>query len=776
MTPTNVNAKDIEARLVRVNGLVQGVGFRPTVWRIAAALNLRGEVFNDPQGVGVRLEGDPRALDAFPAALRRECPPLARIDTLEVFPAETVGFTDFRIVKSETAGEVSTMITPDASVCRACLTEVFTPSNRRSRYAFTNCTHCGPRYSIIETMPYDRARTSMKGFRMCPECRREYQDVEDRRFHAQPIGCPSCGPSVKVLFSDGSELGFGHGFDTPAAQVAWVLADGLIVALLGVGGFQLLADASSEAAVRRLRRLKERDAKPFAVMVPDVAAAERLCRLSEEERRLLASPAAPIVLARGRKDVDLAPSVCMFSRFVGIMLPSSPLHALLMDVWGKPLVVTSGNLSGEPLCVSVEEGLEKLGHVADVFFVHDRPVVRPVDDSVARVTDGRVMMVRRARGYAPRPVWRTSAAAPGVLALGAGLKNTICWLKRGVAVMSQHLGDLSSAASLNAFERTVEALGRTLDAVPQVIAVDAHPDGPTFALGRRLARKWNATVVPVQHHQAHVLACAVENETPFPALGIAWDGTGFGTDGTVWGGEFFVLEEEGEPRRVARIRPFLLPGGDEAVREPSRCACSLARQMGPWRTEGLDKRLERGLPVRKREVLEAMMARNIHCPSSSSMGRLFDAVAFWCGFEGAAGCEGHAAMMLESWAAEASGEKMPGDAYEWVMHEEEGLLELDWRPLMKSVDEDLLEGVSRGCIARKFHESLVNLVFDVAERFCLDRLVLGGGCFQNAFLLEGLAGMAQSRRCQLALPQRVPCNDGGISLGQVAAVVRQWKG
>ena len=340
---------------------------------------------------------------------------------------------------------------------------------------------------------------------MCPECRREYQDVEDRRFHAQPIGCPSCGPSVKVLFSDGSELGFGHGFDTPAAQAAWVLADGLIVALLGVGGFQLLADASSEAAVRRLRRLKERDAKPFAVMVPDVAAAERLCRLSEEERRLAGFSGRPHCAGPGRKDVDLAPSVCMFSRFVGIMLPSSPLHALLMDVWGKPLVVTSGNLSGEPLCVSVEEGLEKLGHVADVFLVHDRPVVRPVDDSVVRVTDGRAMMVRRARGYAPRPVWRTSAAAPDVLALGAGLKNTICWLKRGVAVMSQHLGDLSSAASLNAFERTVEALGRTLDAVPQVIAVDAHLDGPTFALGRRLARKWNATVVPVQHHQAHVL-------------------------------------------------------------------------------------------------------------------------------------------------------------------------------------------------------------------------------------------------------------------------------
>ena len=759
-----------------IAGMVQGVGFRPHVYRLAVRHGLKGFVRNTESGVEIHVEGESGAPERFWTALMDGLPEHARVYGVERTVCEPAGFEEFRIEESDsTPGGVPVML-PDLAPCPECLEEMHDPSSRRYHYPFTNCTHCGPRYSIIETMPYDRAGTSMKGFRMCPECRREYQDVEDRRFHAQPIGCPSCGPSVKVLFSDGSELGFGHGFDTPAAQVAWVLADGLIVALLGVGGFQLLADASSEAAVRRLRRLKERDAKPFAVMVPDVAAAERLCRLSEEERRLLASPAAPIVLARGRKDVDLAPSVCMFSRFVGIMLPSSPLHALLMDVWGKPLVVTSGNLSGEPLCISVEEGLEKLGRVADVFLVHDRPVVRPVDDSVARVTDGRVMMVRRARGYAPRPVWRTSAAAPDVLALGAGLKNTICWLKRGVAVMSQHLGDLSSAASLNAFERTVEALGRTLDAVPQVIAVDAHPDGPTFALGRRLARKWNATVVPVQHHQAHVLACAVENETPFPALGIAWDGTGFGTDGTVWGGEFFVLEEEGEPRRVARLRPFLLPGGDEAVREPSRCACSLARQMGPWRTEGLDKRLERGMPVRKREVLEAMMARNIHCPSSSSMGRLFDAVAFWCGFDGAAGCEGHAAMMLESWAAEASGEKMPGDAYEWVMHEEEGLLELDWRPLMKSVDEDLLEGVSRGCIARKFHESLVNLVFDVAERFCLDRLVLGGGCFQNAFLLEGLAGMAQSRRCQLALPQRVPCNDGGISLGQVAAVVRQWKG
>lgn len=759
-----------------IAGMVQGVGFRPHVYRLAAQSGLNGFVRNTESGVEIHVEGEPGSPERFFAALMESLPEHACVYGVEQTVCEPAGFDEFRIVESDSSSRGIPMMLPDLAPCPECLKEMRDPSSRRYHYPFTNCTHCGPRYSIIEKMPYDRAGTSMRKFRMCPECQKEYGDAEDRRFHAQPIACPSCGPSMKVLFSDGAELGFGHGFDTPAEQVAWVLADGLIVALLGVGGFQLLADASSEAAVRRLRRLKGRDAKPFAVMVPDVAAAERLCRLSDEERRLLASPGAPIVLAPGRKDVDLAPSVCMFSRFVGVMLPSSPLHALLMDVWNKPLVVTSGNLSGEPLCISVEEGLQKLGHVADVFFVHDRPVVRPVDDSVVRVAAGRAMMVRRARGYAPRPVWRTSPEVPDVLALGSGLKNTVCWLRDGVAVMSQHLGDLDSAASLDAFERTVETLSHTLGAVPQVIAVDAHPDGPSSALGRRLAREWNVEVVPVQHHQAHVLACAVENETPFPALGAAWDGTGFGTDGTIWGGEFFVMEEEGEPRRVARLRPFLLPGGDEAVREPARCACSLARQMAPWRTDGLDRRLEGGMTRQKREALEAMMARNIHAPATSSMGRLFDAMAFWCGFDGVAGCEGHAAMMLESWAAAASGEEMPGEPYEWVMHEEEGLLELDWRPLLKTVDDDLVNGVSRGCIARKFHESLVSLAFDVAEHFCLDRLVLGGGCFQNAFLLEGLAGMAQSRRCQLSLPQRIPCNDGGISLGQAAAVVRQWKG
>lgn len=765
-----------EAVKFEIAGMVQGVGFRPHVYRLAVQSGLKGFVRNTESGVEIHVEGKPGASERFFAALMDSVPVHARIYGVERTVCEPSGLEEFRIEESDSSSGGVPVMLPDLAPCPECLKEMRNPFSRRHHYPFTNCTHCGPRYSIIETMPYDRSGTSMDKFRMCPACREEYRSVEDRRFHAQPIACPVCGPSMKVLFPDGAELGFGSGFDTPAAQVAWVLADGLIVALLGVGGFQLLADASSESAVRRLRRLKGRDAKPFAVMVPDLAAAEALCHLSEEEKLLLVSPAAPIVLASGRKEADLAPSVCMFSRFVGVMLPSSPLHALLMDVWRKPLVVTSGNLSGEPLYISVEEGLRKLGHVADVFFVHDRPVVRPVDDSVVRVAAGRPMMMRRARGYAPRPVWRTSPDSPCVLALGSGLKNTICWLKNGVAVMSQHLGDLDCAAALCVFERTVEMLGRTLGAVPDVIAVDAHPDGPAAVLGRKLAREWKADILSVQHHEAHVLACAVENETPLPALGVAWDGTGFGPDGTVWGGEFLMMGEDGGIERVARLRPFLLPGGDEAVKEPGRCACSLAWQMTSWRTDGLACRLESGMPAWKREVLEAMMERHIHSPETSSMGRLFDAMAFWCGFDGVMGCEGHAAMMLESWASMAGMEEPEGEPYEWTMHDEAGLLELDWRPLLKGVDEDLLAGVSRGIIARKFHESLANLVFDVAERFSRNRLVLGGGCFQNAFLLEGLMKMAQSRSCLLSLPQRVPCNDGGISLGQVAAAVRQWKG
>lgn len=765
-----------EAARFEIAGMVQGVGFRPHVYRLAVRHGLKGFVRNTESGVEIHVEGDAGTTERFFSSLMGSLPQHARVYGVERTVCEPSGFGEFRIEESASASGGVPVMLPDLAPCPECLKEMRDPSSRRYHYPFTNCTHCGPRYSIIETMPYDRSGTSMKRFRMCPECMKEYGDVKDRRFHAQPIACPACGPSMKILFSDGTELGFGSGFDTLAAQVAWVLADGLIAGLLGVGGFQLLADASSECAVRRLRRLKGRDAKPFAVMVPDLAAAEALCHLSEEESRLLVSPAAPIVLAEGRKGTALAPSVCMFSRFVGVMLPSSPLHALLMDVWKKPLVVTSGNLSGEPLYTSVAEGLKKLGHVADVFFVHDRPVVRPVDDSVVRVAGGRPMLMRRARGYAPRPVWRTSPDSPCVLALGSGLKNTVCWLKNGVAVMSQHLGDLDCAAALDVFERTVEVLGRTLGAAPDVIAVDAHPESPSAALGRRLARKWKAAVVPVQHHQAHVLACAVENETPLPALGVAWDGTGFGTDGTVWGGEFFIMEKEGGVRRAARIRPFLLPGGDEAVKDPTRCACSLVRQMAPWKTEGLLRRLEGGVPAQKREALDAMMERHIHSPETSSMGRLFDAMAFWCGFDGVMGCEGHAAMMLEAWAAASSAEEQAGEPYEWTMHEEDGLLELDWRPVLKAVDEDLTAGVSRGIIARKFHESLATLAFDVAERFSLDRLVLGGGCFQNVFLLEGLLGMAQSRRCLLSVPQRVPCNDGGISLGQVAAVVRQWKG
>lgn len=774
LTATTIEPGSAALRL-EVSGMVQGVGFRPRVFLLAGRFGLKGWVRNTECGVEIHVEGAPGMPSLFASTLLADLPEHACITAVERTVCEPEGFDDFRILESTVSSAGVPMMLPDLAPCPACLAEMRDPACRRYHYPFTNCTHCGPRYSIIEAMPYDRARTGMKGFPMCPECLKEYGDAEDRRFHAQPIACPACGPLVRLLAQDGSELLAGGFADDVMAGVTQALKDGLIVALMGVGGFQLLTDAASEKAVARLRRLKGRDARPFAVMVPDMAGAEALCLLSDEERALLSSPAAPIVLARRREGCSLAPAVCTFSRDAGVMLPSSPLHALLMDCWKAPLVATSGNMSGEPLCVTVKEALDKLGSVADLFCVHDRPIVRPVDDSVVRVTGGGMMMLRRARGYAPSPVWRTHDPVPDVLALGSGLKNSICWLKNGVAVMSQHLGDLENAFALHSLEQTVAAMGQALHAVSHVIAVDAHPDGPTAALGRRLSGRWGVPVVAVQHHEAHVRACAAETGAAMPALGVAWDGTGFGPDGTIWGGEFLLMDERGEVTRAARLRPFLLPGGDEAVREPARCACSLARQMAPWNAAGLEKRLACGLDRDRRTVLEAVMTQGINCPVTSSMGRLFDAMAFWCGFDGVCGCEGHAAIMLEAWAAEA-GVHREDDCYEWVMHEEDGLLELDWRPLMKAVNDDLEHGVPRGVMARRFHDSLANLALDVAERFGLDRLVLGGGCFQNAFLLEGLVRISQSRGCSLFLPQRAPCHDGGVSLGQAVAAARQWKG
>lgn len=762
-----------DALKVAVSGMVQGVGFRPCVYRVAVGMGLCGYVRNTESGVEVWVEGKSGLPDLFVSSLMDALPAQAVIFRVECTRCSPGGWTEFSIRESSGDGAGMPMMLPDLAPCSECRKEIHDRSARRWHYPFTNCTHCGPRYSIIEGMPYDRSLTSMKDFPLCPACAREYGDPADRRFHAQPIACPVCGPGMRLLDGEGADMAPGRSLDDLLQEVCRMLKEGKVVALMGVGGFQLLADAGSEATVAALRVRKGRDAKPFAIMVRDMEMAESLGIMSPAEREMLLSRAAPIVLVRRRSGAVLASSVCLFSRFVGMMLPSSPLHELLMERMNSVLVVTSGNLSGEPLCVAVDGAVARLGRVADALLVHDRRIVRPVDDSVVRVVAGRGMVLRRARGYAPAPVWRSEGGGPTILALGADLKNTVCWVKNGVAVMSQHIGDLVNVASRNALAQTVGALGDVLNAVPDVITVDAHPDGSAADLGRRLGVQWGVPVIPVQHHVAHVWACVAENVTELPALGVAWDGTGYGDDGSVWGGEWFLMDGR-TVRRCAHLRGFMLPGADEAAREPARVAYSIWSQMSGGEREGLTMRLEQGTSSEQRQVLAAMLERNINVVSSSSMGRLFDAVAFFCGFNGVMGCEGHAAMMLESWAAECSSCFSDGKGYVWAMSEVNGVLELDWRPVMQGISDDLLSGLSPCCIARKFHECLAHLLIDVSAYFGMARMALAGGCFQNAFLLETAAALAESEGISLSVPQMVPCNDGGISLGQAVAIAVQY--
>lgn len=766
---------------ISLAGTVQGVGFRPFVYRLAREEGLSGWVRNAPGGVTIEVEGMREHLVSFLSRLETEKPPLACIYSLEPRWLEPCGLSGMEILKSSHDGETEPVLLPDLSICPVCSAEICDPSNRRFGYPFTNCTHCGPRYSIIEVLPYDRAGTSMKHFEMCPDCLREYGDPEDRRFHAQPVSCPACGPSLMLYGEDGTLLASGRvpeETDAMIADAADCLERGGIVAVLGLGGVQLLADACNEEAVQRLRMRKRRDAKPFALMASSEEIVEDLALVSPEERRVLATPSAPIVLLRRREypgAIPLAPSVCMFSPWVGVMLATTPLHRLLLNAWGGLPVATSGNLSDEPLCISTEEALRKLSGTADLFLMHDRPVLRPVDDSVVRVWRGRELVVRRARGYAPLPVCgRSDGKEPSVLALGGQMKNAVGWRVRGRSVLSQHLGDLNTEASLVLFAREVEDLGCLLHADPEVLAVDSHPDYQASGYGRSLAERTGLPLVEVQHHVAHILACMEENEVSFPALGVAWDGTGYGPDGTVWGGEWFAMEE-GSWERIGHVRTFLLPGGEAAVRDPRRVALSLLAESELADCRTLSVILADALEPALAEVCRTMMKRGLNVPVTSSMGRLFDAVAFFLGFEGMIRCEGQAAMQLEAWAWEYPGEKW-GEVppLSWGYVDTASGTMMDWIPFLLGLDEALQKGSPRAELAWRFHDGLAELIVTHALRWGMNRICVGGGCFQNVLLLELLMRRTERAGLSVHVPQRVPAHDGGLALGQLAAVFHHY--
>ncbi len=754
---------------IAARGAVQGVGFRPFVHRLAVELGLAGWVNNSSQGVFIEVEGSRASLEQFLRRLQTEKPPRSFIQSLESWWLDAAGFAGFEIRPGDAGGGKTAVIMPDIATCPDCLREIFDPQNRRFLYPFTNCTNCGPRFSIVESLPYDRANTSMKQFALCPECEREYRDPENRRFHAQPNACPKCGPRLELWDAGGAVLASHHQALLRAAQS---VRDGQILALKGVGGFQLIVDARGEEAVRRLRRRKQREEKPLAVMYPSLDAARADCRVSGAEARLLLSPESPIVLLK--KIAALAPSVAPGNPDLGVMLPYSPLHHLLMFELKFPVVATSGNLSDEPICTDEHEALQRLRLIADVFLVHNRPIVRHVDDSVARVALGREQVLRRARGYAPLPVRladgkpaRALDAASPVLAVGGHLKNTVALAIGPQVFVSQHIGDLETVQSYEAFLRVIHDFERLYEAEPALIAADGHPDYLSTQFAASLvAGKAGRRGVSVQHHVAHVLACAAENELAPPALGVAWDGTGRGLDGTVWGGEFFLLTESG-CKRLAHFRQFRLPGGDRAVKEPRRAALGMLCELlgGSAAAPGELPPVKSFAPA-DLAALTGMLKNGVNSPLTSSVGRLFDAVSALLGLRQIARFEGQAAMELEF----AMDGIKTGEMYPFEIHGGE-MLVVDWSPMVKAILADLKNSLPVGLISARFHNALAEVIVAVAGRAGQPQVALSGGCFQNRYLAERTDARLQQEGFRPYWPQRIPPNDGGIALGQIVAAL-----
>lgn len=717
------------ARLrLTLRGAVQGVGFRPLVYRLAREANLGGWVLNSAAGLVVEVEGPRSALERFRESLAQRRPAAAVVlDQVEEW-LEAEGVVGFAIRRSDHKGEKTASVLPDLATCPECLAEVLASEGRRAGYPFTNCTHCGPRYTIVCDIPYDRARTTMAEFALCADCRREYEDPVDRRFHAQPVACPRCGPRL-----DPANL----------QETAAHLRAGRIVALKGIGGFQLLVDARQADAVYRLRRRKHRERKPFALMMPSLEQVRRFCRVSEAERLLLESAAAPIVLLEPNGEPGIAANVAPDSPYLGVMLPYSPLHHLLMRQCPIPLVATSGNRSDEPIATGNDEARERLTGIADVFVTHNRPIARPCDDSVARLVRGRPAVVRRARGYAPLPV-DVGFELPPVLAVGGHLKNTVAIAVGREVFLSQHIGDLDTPEARAAFRRAIDDLCRLYEFEPELVVCDLHPDYASTAW----ARESGLPVLAIQHHQAHVAACAAENGVQGSYLGVAWDGAGYGLDGVIWGSEFFLVRG-GRFERIAHLRPFLLPGGEAAAREPWRCAASLLFASGH-------------APPRS-DVLGRMIERGVNSPPSTSMGRLFDAAAVLTGClsrDARNHFEGQAAMILEREALRVRTD----DAYLL----EEG----DWAPMVKAIGEDVRAACPPAVMAAKFHNTLAAWIVSVARKAGERQVVLSGGVFQNGILVERASRLLQDHGFQVFTHHAVPANDGGLALGQAVLAGR----
>lgn len=752
---------------------MQGVGFRPFVYRLATEMGATGWVKNTPRGVVIEVEAEREALDTFYLRLRREHPPRSFIQSCEGSFLDPAGYTSFDILESGTDEPAATIVMPDIATCPDCLAEIFDPNNRRYLYPFTNCTNCGPRFTIIKGLPYDRPLTTMSHFTMCAECEKEYRDPANRRFHAQPNACPQCGPHLELWDNNGSVIAERN---SAIEQAAEEIRQGKILALKGIGGFQLLCDARNAGTIRLLRLRKQREEKPFALMAPSLDEIKRHCVVSDIEEQALLSPEAPIVLLKKRAEAagnDLATDeLAPRNPYLGFMLPYSPLHHIVLRLLGFPVVATSGNLSDEPICIDEHEALKRLGGIADMFLVHNRPIVRHADDSILRIVGGRELVTRRARGFAPLPVQvRLPLPAPPLLAVGAHLKNSVSLAFDDMIVTGQHIGDLSTQEACSAFEESAQNLPLLFGKTPTAAVADLHPDYAST----HFARKNFATISTVQHHVAHVASCIAENEITEDALGVSWDGTGLGTDGTVWGGEWFIVLGN-TWKRAATFHPFRLPGGEAAIREPARTAIGLLYELDkdPFKTFA---RLE---PVKRfseteLKLFDSMIRRGLNAPVSTSAGRFFDGISSLLGIKHLNSFEGQAAMELE-FSAEYH---ETDEEYEIVVVSKDPNgnppLIFDWRRMLEEIIADIDGSVPAGTISAKFHNTLASLIAHVARMHGVKRVVLSGGCFQNIRLTEQAIAKLKENGFSPAWHQRIPPNDGGIALGQAYATLMGWK-
>jgi hydrogenase maturation protein HypF len=752
---------------ISVRGIVQGVGFRPFVYGLAVKHKLKGWVYNTSEDVKIEVEGEAEAVEQFERELKTKAPPLAHIEnvTIEYHPPR--GYKNFEIRQSQAQAGKYQLISPDVATCQACLGELLNPEDRRYRYPFTNCTNCGPRFTIIEDMPYDRPKTTMRYFQMCPQCQVEYDNPLDRRFHAQPNACPKCGPQVQLVDNQGNLVPPILSESNPIAVASQLLKEGRIVAIKGLGGFLLACDATNDTVVKTLRRRKKRSSKPFAIMVATVDEAKRHCYVSPEEENLLTSPQNPIVLMRWREDSSVSREVAPNLRFLGVMLPYTPLHHILLRDTGRPLVMTSGNISEEPIARDNDEALRRLSGIADYFLIHNRDIYSRYDDSVAIVERGTSQLIRRARSYAPYPI-RLSFKTRQVLGCGAEEKNTFCLTKDNYAFLSQHIGDMENMETLEHFDSTISLYKRLFHIEPEIIAHDLHPDYLATKYAQELGES-GIKLIPVQHHHAHIASCMADNGLESPVIGVAFDGTGMGADGNIWGGEFLVADYRNF-NRVGHLEYLPLPGGAAAIKRPYRTA------IGYILTLLGENALNHDLPVMREaddmeiEVIKRQIERRINSPLSSSMGRLFDAISALLGIRGEIDYEGQAAVELEM-AAYEEDYAHAQESYPYRIVEDEGIRIVHLRDLLSAVIEDLHQGISKGSISVKFHNTVAQMINEMChliadETPMVSGVALSGGVFQNRLLLKKTVSLLENSDFQVFTHRQVPCNDGGISLGQ----------